>query len=140
MSGVADYEVGYRRPPVTGQFTPGRSGNPSGRPKGARNVSTVIDAALSEKVTVIQNGKRRSITKLEAAFTQMANKAASGDRQAVKLMIELLHQSQTRDDAQVAASPIGADERRASDAAILAAVRQSALNIVAEDVGDDNVA
>ena len=30
-------EVGYRRPPKASQFPPGRSGNPKGRPKGARN-------------------------------------------------------------------------------------------------------
>ena len=31
------YEVGYRKPPAASQFKPGRSGNPKGRPKGARN-------------------------------------------------------------------------------------------------------
>ena len=33
----AKYEVGYRKPPTASQFKPGRSGNPKGRPKGARN-------------------------------------------------------------------------------------------------------
>jgi hypothetical protein len=32
-----DYEVGYGKPPVASRFEPGRSGNPRGRPKGARN-------------------------------------------------------------------------------------------------------
>src|ERR1700721_384432 len=33
----SDYEVGYGRPPKASQFPAGRSGNPKGRPKGARN-------------------------------------------------------------------------------------------------------
>jgi len=32
-----DYEVGYGKPPVASRFEPGHSGNPRGRPKGARN-------------------------------------------------------------------------------------------------------
>jgi hypothetical protein len=136
MSAGQDYAVGYGRPPVASRFKKGRSGNPTGRPKGSRNVSSVIAAALSERVVVTQNGRRRSITKLEAACTQLANKAAGGDRQAAKLVIELLHQSEARDEARAAGSPVGADQRRDTDAAILAAVRASALNIVPE-VGDD---
>jgi Family of unknown function (DUF5681) len=31
------YEVGYCKPPIAPRFKPGRSGNPKGRPKGARN-------------------------------------------------------------------------------------------------------
>jgi hypothetical protein len=32
-----DYEVGYGKPPVATRFEHGRSGNPRGRPRGARN-------------------------------------------------------------------------------------------------------
>ena len=34
---VAPYEVGYGKPPEETQFTKGQSGNPKGRPKGAKN-------------------------------------------------------------------------------------------------------
>jgi hypothetical protein len=132
MSNVQDYTVGYGRPPLASRFSRGRSGNPAGRPKGSRNVSSVIAAALSERVVVTQNGRRRSITKLEAACTQMANKAASGDRQAAKLIIDLLHQAEARDEARAGGASVGADQRRETDAAILAAVRESALNITPE--------
>ncbi|MGK7651962.1 DUF5681 domain-containing protein [Roseovarius sp. B08] len=33
----ADYEVGYAKPPANTRFKPGQSGNPKGRPKGAKN-------------------------------------------------------------------------------------------------------
>ena len=45
-----DERIGYRRPPVATRFRPGQSGNPRGRPRGARNLSTVIAAALGERV------------------------------------------------------------------------------------------
>ena len=38
--------AGYGKPPRATQFKPGRSGNPSGRPKGSRNVVN----ALSEYI------------------------------------------------------------------------------------------
>ncbi len=44
-----DPEVGYGRPPKAAQFKPGQSGNPNGRPKGAKTV-------LSEKLG-LQRGR-----------------------------------------------------------------------------------
>ena len=123
------YKVGFGHPPLHSQFSKGRSGNPSGRPKGSRVLSAVITAALAERAVVTENGRRRTITKLELAVKQIANKAAGGDQRACKLLIELLHQSEVRDEARASGMPLTADERRASDSAILAALRDRALSI-----------
>jgi hypothetical protein len=125
-------DVGYGRPPKANQYKKGQSGNPSGRPRGSKNISAVINSALSERVTVNQNGKRHTISKLEAAATQLANKAAAGDPRAAKLIIDLLHQSETRDEARTRSSPIGTDERHAQDIALLAALRSTILNVLPE--------
>jgi hypothetical protein len=49
---TSDYEVGYGRPPVHSRVKPGQVLNPSGRPKGQRNVRTVLDKTLNERVQI----------------------------------------------------------------------------------------
>src|SRR6516164_11142205 len=58
-----DYEVGYRKPPRHTRFNKGQSGNPKGRPGGAKNLSTLLSEALNEPVIVAENGGRRTISK-----------------------------------------------------------------------------
>ena len=93
---VANERVGYARPPMRTRFRPGQSGNPRGRPKGARNLSTVVAAALSERVAVNENGRRRRITKLEAAVKQLVNRAASGEARATQLLLALVQANEAR--------------------------------------------
>ena len=83
------YDIGYGKPPEYSRFQKGQSGNPKGRPKGALNVGTVLNRTLSEKVVVMDQGKRRTITKLEAAFKQLVNKAAQGDARALQQLLSL---------------------------------------------------
>jgi Family of unknown function (DUF5681) len=71
------------------RFRKGESGNPKGRPKGKLNWATVLERALQEQVVINENGVRRTVTKLEAAYTQLVNKAASGDLTALKLLAAL---------------------------------------------------
>jgi hypothetical protein len=84
-----DYEIGYGKPPADTRFVKGQSGNPHGRPKGKRNLATMLQAALNETVMITENGKRKQITKLEATFKQIVNKAASGDIASTKLLIQM---------------------------------------------------
>ena len=91
-----DERVGYRRPPLSTRFRAGQSGNPRGRPKGARNLSTIVAAALGERVAVTENGRRRRITKLEAAIKQLVNRAASGEARATQLLLALVAANEAR--------------------------------------------
>jgi hypothetical protein len=85
-----DYAVGYRKPPRQTQFKKGQSGNPNGRARGSKNLATLIMAALNEPVVVTQNGRRKTITKLEAMTTQLANTGASGDSKATQLLLGMV--------------------------------------------------
>jgi hypothetical protein len=89
-NGEGDYPIGYRRPPRATQFQPGHSGNPKGRPKGILNVARVLERELRERVVINEGGRRRTVSKLEAAMKQVVNKAASGDLGALKLLHALV--------------------------------------------------
>src|ERR1700686_1150872 len=90
------YEVGFGKPPTGPQFRKGQSGNPKGRPKGKPNMATVINRALQAKVIINENGRRREVTKYEAGMIQLANKAASGDLPALKMVVMLARMAEER--------------------------------------------
>jgi hypothetical protein len=87
-------KVGYGKPPKATQFKKGQSGNPNGRPKGKRNMSTVILRSADAKVRINENGQQRAVSKFEAAMMQVANKAASGDLRAFNLMTILVRMAE----------------------------------------------
>jgi hypothetical protein len=81
-----DYAVGRGRPPLHTRFKPGQSGNPAGRAQGSHSFGTILRKALTKKVTITENGRRRSITKLEAITTQLVNQAAQANMSAMRLL------------------------------------------------------
>ena len=85
-----DYGVGYGKPPKATQFRPGQSGNPRGRPKGARGVAKVLEAALSQEVTVTEGGRTTRITKREALIMSLVTKAIKGDMRAAAQTLKLI--------------------------------------------------
>jgi Family of unknown function (DUF5681) len=87
-------DVGYGRPPAEFQFKPGQSGNPRGRPKGSKSLESIIYALANKKVTITENGKRRSVSKIELALTQLINKAATGSERSIDQFIGLLRHAQ----------------------------------------------
>jgi len=112
-----DYDVGYGKPPAATQFQKGQSGNPSGRPKGSKNLATIVRQAANERVTIVVKGQQRSITKLEAAAKQLANKAAQGDLKAMQMLLPQLAAL----DASVVAQPLEviADDDKAVMASLM---------------------
>src|ERR1700756_4811734 len=85
-----DYEVGYGKPPRHTRFEPGRSGNPRGRPPGAKNMKTPLSKALNELLVVTEPGGRRKVSKREAIVTQLVNRSAKADYRAIQILLGML--------------------------------------------------
>lgn len=83
-----------------GRFPPGQSGNRKGRPKKPKTVSEAILTAMNKTVAANENGRKRRIRKLDATATQIANKGASGDLRAGKMLLDMAAQAEARDAAQ----------------------------------------
>jgi replication-associated recombination protein RarA len=74
---------------LRGRFAPGKSGNANGRPKAAKTVSAAIVSAINKTVMANENGRKRKVRKLDATATQIANKGASGDLRAGKMLLDM---------------------------------------------------
>ncbi len=85
-----DYEIGYGRPPQHSRFKPGESGNDKGRPKGRRNVRTVVEEVLNQRITIREGDRTRSLRKLDGVVLTMVNKALQGDVKAQASVLALL--------------------------------------------------
>ncbi len=90
----SQYDVGYGKPPKNGQFAPGTSGNPKGRPRGSKNFSGIVLRESRQRVLVKGPRGTKSVTKVEAAVMQTANKAAQGDPRAQREFYSLIQLSE----------------------------------------------
>lgn len=79
----------YQRPPRKGQFRPGQSGNPRGRPKNSKNLKTYVAELLHAPITVVEDGKEKKIPRVKAIAIQLVNLAAKGDPKGLAAVINL---------------------------------------------------
>ncbi len=89
-------KVGRGNPPKHTQFRKGKTGNPKGRPKGSKNLSTIIMEAARDPVIATVAGKKRKISKIQATAMQLATKAAGGDQAAMGKFLDWVDEIETR--------------------------------------------
>lgn len=97
-------KVGYKRPPRKTQFKPGQSGNPSGKNKGSRNISTELADILSEQVTFAEEGTIKTMTKQRALAAALVSAAIGGDLRATAIVLSHIArdgQSPSKDRTEV---------------------------------------
>jgi hypothetical protein len=97
------YQIGYRRPPVSSQFKKGQSGNPKGRPRGTRNFVTLLKQELSKSIVVNENGKKKTITRLQAMVKRIVAGALQGDQKALLTLVEILRRTGQFEEPDVSA-------------------------------------
>ena len=81
--------VGYRRPPTSGRFRPGQSGNPRGRPKGVRNLAADLSDELAEMIRIRESGKELRVSKQRAMIKSFVAAAVRGDVRATTALVAL---------------------------------------------------
>lgn len=89
----ADYEVGYRRPPLHTRFKPGVSGNPSGRAKGSKNLKTLLHSILNETISLHEGSESRKVSKAEAIMRRLILGALKGDSRDLHALFRLAEQT-----------------------------------------------
>jgi len=89
QSATQQYAVGYCHPPLETRFKKGKSGNPTGRAKGRRNVKSEIEEIVSKKVNIKDGDTRQQVTILGANVLAHATKGAKGDHRSAALILKL---------------------------------------------------
>jgi hypothetical protein len=81
--------VGYGRPPRHSRFKKGQSGNAKGRPRGKRNMASLVGDVLAQKVTITVNGKRKRVSSETAMLLRLREMALGGDMRALAMLLSL---------------------------------------------------
>jgi hypothetical protein len=104
----AGYEVGYGKPPETTRFKKGQSGNPRGRPRGARNKAPALNEermkslvlAEAYRLIKVNDGNRQvSVPMAQAVIRAIAVAAARGERRAQELFTTLVSTTERENKA-----------------------------------------
>jgi hypothetical protein len=102
------YEVGYAKPPEATRFKPGQSGNPRGRPKGAKNKRPALHEERMKAIILdeayrgiqVRDGDRNvTIPMAQAVMRSIAVNAAKGHARAQRLFAELLASTENANKA-----------------------------------------
>ncbi|WP_425052792.1 DUF5681 domain-containing protein [Psychromarinibacter sp. S121] len=128
-----DYEVGYGKPPKHSRFKKGQSGNPRGRPKGAKGFKASLKRELATKVTVRDGNREMKISKAEAAAKRLMANALKGNMRALGMLASF-------DDEfsdEVAAAGVGDDGTLSPEAVDFEILREF-LNRPSEPDADDD--
>lgn len=104
---TAKTAVGYGKPPQHTRFKKGQSGNPKGRPKGSKNLDTLLMESVNERVTINENGVPKKVSKLAVMHKQLANKGATGDLRALQMILRKLEDLESRTRAHAGAETFG---------------------------------
>jgi hypothetical protein len=92
------YKIGKGKPDPKYAWKPGQCPNPKGRPKGSKNIKTLIKASQRKTVTVNKGGRPRKLTINEVGLHGLEQEVLRGSRSAFLTYLELQDRYQDRDE------------------------------------------
>jgi hypothetical protein len=107
VSTFGSYEVGHGKPPKHSQFQKGKSGNAKGRPKGSKNLKTLIREEFLRPVTVVEKGKSIKIPRIRAIVRKITVDALTGGHQEAKLALNTFAKCDDTADASTIVELMG---------------------------------
>jgi hypothetical protein len=109
------YVVGYGKPPTASRFQPGQTGNAKGRPKGHKNLKTLIRQAMTARISVQEGSSSRQVSKIEGVvLRQLQNAMKGNDRSAmavIRMALQLGFLDDGPEDHKTEAGLSASDER-----------------------------
>ena len=85
-----NYQVGWGKPPIGTRFQKGQSGNPKGRPRGAKNLKTDLMEELQQTIVVREGDRTVRMSKQSAMIKTVMNKSLKGDARAIITLIRMM--------------------------------------------------
>jgi hypothetical protein len=99
---MASYEIGYGKPPLSGRFRAGASGNPRGRPKRkalpvAERIKTVLNAPIEYR----ERGRTKVATPRELSLKMLVDCAINGALDAAEQVLKILARAERYGDTGI---------------------------------------
>jgi hypothetical protein len=96
---MASYEIGYGKPPLSGRFRAGVSGNPKGRPKRKPTpLAERIKGLLSAPIEYRERGRTKVATYRELTLKTLVERAIGGDLDAAELVVKIVDRAERYGD------------------------------------------
>jgi hypothetical protein len=87
---MAEYEVGYGKPPRHTQFKKGNRANPNGRGKRkAQTEADILKNVMSSVTEFRENGKSKQAPRIELMIRSIGEKARKGDVGAAEMLLKV---------------------------------------------------
>jgi hypothetical protein len=87
---MADYEVGYKKPPRHSQFKPGNRANPCGRGKRERRTEAeIVNEIMTQPISFREGGKSKRASRIEVIIKSLGAAALKGEVGAAEALLKI---------------------------------------------------
>ena len=97
---MADYAIGYGKPPASRRFKPGVSGNPRGRPRREpTELADIINDTVNGPIDYRERGRAKNAPAISLTLKLLVERAVGGDLDAAELILKAWAYARRRGDS-----------------------------------------